>query len=373
MVPLRNQPQHVSVRALDRVAALPVAVGEGIGRQVRGEFQTAGHGTTSFSIPSSILLLSTWTWYKMVKSPGGNNWIWKDGGMGQVQVRRLLGTVLVKFLIGLLTTQSMVIAQDDAQPTIDALETQVAELREENAALQVSGEPIPTVIASRIPHVEEPIEIADGLVILSYRFVRSGTYRADSEDKSTWVVGEIQNTTDLVLDAPGFEFLLTDGGGNVIGSISADPILQVIQPGQVMPFQSAIFGDEPDPSEWTNEEISLCTEWGSTQRLDEFDPSGLVLEDVVAEQDSSGLSLEGNVRNNREVPASNVWIKAAIYDAEGKSAGWFWTFLEVDVPAGKTARFSFNSMGDPHDPVGLAGPDYTYVLWVGPDSSFGSC
>lgn len=167
--------------------------------------------------------------------------------------------------------------QDTAEPTIAALQTQVADLTSENQTqqTQVAVFVSPTSAPGRTPVAAEPIEIADGLVIMSYRFVYSGLYRALSDDKATWVVGEMENTTDSKVDAPAFRFVLADDGGDIIGNIDADPILPVILPGEVMPFQSAIFGDEPNPDEWSNEQISLCSTRGSTDRLASFDPSGL--------------------------------------------------------------------------------------------------
>jgi len=211
------------------------------------------------------------------------------------------------------------------------------------------------------------------LTILSYRFLSSGLYRADNEDKATFVLGEMQNTTDRVLDAPSLQFVLLDDGGNVVGSINADPILPLIQPSEVMPFLSGIFGDEPDPSEWSTEEVSLCGPWGTADRHDRYDATGLELRDVAADQADDNLSIRGVVFNGRDAPAEGVWIKAAIYDADGVFAGWFWDSLDVAVPAGKTARFDFDSSGNPHDPVGVAGPGYRYKLWVGFDSSFSFC
>jgi hypothetical protein len=295
--------------------------------------------------------------------------------VGEYRPNRRAWVISIASLAGVSAIRPSLGAQEGAEATIEALETEVAELEAENSDLQsqVAGDPTPTETASRTPVSDEPFVLADGLVILNYRFVHSGIYDADGDEKATWVTGEMQNLIDQTLDAPGLDFVLMDDAGNIIGNISAQPILQIIQPQQVMPFLSSIFGDEPDPSEWTKEEINLCSDWGSTNRLEEYDATGLLLEDVVADQQDDSLSFEGKVRNNRDEPADNVWIKAAIYGAEGAFVGWFWTFLQVEVPAGKTANFSFDSRGNPHDPVGVAGPGYTYELWIGPGSSFSTC
>ncbi len=257
---------------------------------------------------------------------------------------------------------------DEAEATIAALETRVAELE-----AQLTPTVTSTPDVQRTPESADAFEIADGLTILSYRFVSSGLGRAENEDKATFVLGEMQNTTDRVLDAPSLQFVLLDEDGNVVGNINANPILPLIQPGEVMPFLSGISGDEPDPSEWSTEEVSLCSPWGSADRLDRYDATGLELREVAVDQTADNLSIRGVVFNGRDVPAEGVWIKAAIYDADGRFAGWFWTSLQVAVPAGKTARFDFENRGNPHDPVGVAGPRYSYKLWVGFDSSFSSC
>jgi hypothetical protein len=285
--------------------------------------------------------------------------------------------ILASTAVAAAAVHSFANAQEDAEATIEAQETEIAELEEEVADLQtqVAEDPTPTSAPTREPVVEDPVELADGLVVLNYRFVHSGMYRADDDDKATWVVGEMQNNTDAVADAPNIQFTLLDDEGNVVGDLYATPILLVIEPGQVMPFQSNIFGDEPNPDEWSQEQLSLCSSgsWGSTNYLGDYNPSGLELEDIESDQTDDSLEVKGVVRNNRDVPAENVWIHAAIYDSEGRTAGWFYTYIDVPVPAGKTARFNFNSFGNPHDPVGLAGPDFTYELWVGHSSSVSYC
>lgn len=221
--------------------------------------------------------------------------------------------------------------------------------------------------------VTEVIELAPGLEILSYRFVHSGIYRAASDERATFVLGEIRNTTDQILDAPGLQFVLLDGDGNIVSTIYADPILPVIQPGQTMPFESAIFGDEPEPSEWTTEQIVVCGDWGTANRLEQFDPIGLELRETEEIRTEDTLSINGNVFNGTTQPAEGVYVKAAVYDTDGRFSGWLWTVVDVAIPAGKSARFQFTSSGNPHDPLGVAGSGYTYELWVGFDSPFGSC
>lgn len=280
-------------------------------------------------------------------------------------------------LLILATSTSRAFAERDGDPqaTVEALQTQVATLSEENEALQtqVAAFSTPTPLPERTPVVVDPIEIADGLVVLSYRFINSGMYRADNPEKGTWVVGEMQNVTDQTLDAPGIGFVLTDDGGNIIGQITADPILSVILPGQVMPFESSIYGDEPAPSEWTKEIISVCGNWGASNWVTAYDPSTLQLVDVTEERHEDGVFIEGKVQNNGVAPASGVWIAAAVYNAADEFTGWFWTFLQVDVPVDKFAKFEFNSLGNPQDPVGVAGTGYKYQLWVGFNGSAGSC
>jgi hypothetical protein len=164
-----------------------------------------------------------------------------------------------------------------------------------------------------------------------------------------------------------------DKDGNVVGTIDGDPLLPVILPGQVMPFESGIFGNEPSLDQWMSETIAICGTWGSTDLLSQFDPRGLKLQDIKTTKDANGLTVTGKVFNGTSQPADNVWIMAAVYDHKGRFAGFFWTALESAIPSQKTERFSFDSQGDPHDPVGIAGSGYSYVLWVGHGSSFGMC
>jgi hypothetical protein len=273
------------------------------------------------------------------------------------------------------------LAQDGAKATVEALQTRVAELEAENSRLMtaVAAPPVeaaastPTARKEKTPASAEVVELAPGLELLSYRFVYSGLYRADSDEKATFVLGEMRNTTNQALDAPGLKFVLLDGEGNIVGDINGDPILPVIQPGETMPFESAIFGDEPEPTEWETEQIEICGAWGSTDNMAGFDPTGLELRDVEETETGENLSVSGSVFNGAEQPAEGVYVKAAVYDEGGRFAGWFWTALDVAIPAGKSARFSLDGSGDPQDPLGVAGPGYSYELWVGFDSPFGAC
>lgn len=272
-------------------------------------------------------------------------------------------------------------AQNGAEATVEALQTRVAELEAQNRGLATAtadlqsgtSEIARTPTTARTPASDQVVELAPGLELLSYRFVRSGIYSADSDTKATFVLGTIKNTTNLMLDAPGLKFVLLDGAGNVGGDINGDPILPVILPGESMPFESAIFGDEPEPNEWETEQLELCDDWGATDHLARFDPTGLALQEVEETITNDRLSVEGVVFNGRDRPAEGVYIKAAVFDASGLFAGWFWTSIDVAIPVNKTARFAFDSFGDPQDPLGVAGPGYSFELWVGFDSPLGAC
>jgi uncharacterized iron-regulated membrane protein len=119
----------------------------------------------------------------------------------------VLRILIVAFMVLAFLTAGVVAgtASVNATSPFDAIRTQVSTALpgERPAATQAAAQSTPSAGDQKTPTSSKPIKIADGLVILSYRFIRSGLYRADSQDLGTWVVGEMQNKTDKVFGCPG--------------------------------------------------------------------------------------------------------------------------------------------------------------------------
>jgi hypothetical protein len=252
-------------------------------------------------------------------------------------------------------------AQDtNAEATISALQTQVSGLQTQVATLS----PTPTGTPAPLPTVAtEPQMLTEGLELLYYYAVAEGS--------STTLLGEVRNTTDQVIGSPYFEIILLDADGNIVGTTNASPALVTTGPGESIPFEARASDVARD--EWHQATITAC-EWGSEYYVEEgYGPSPtLQLQEVVeAEKSSDQLVIKGVVLNSGDAPAEPVQVKALVYLPDGRYAGHASTFIDVPIPAGKTARFSLE--GRTYNVPALDFPEigdsYSYRLWVGTEPS----
>ncbi len=157
-----------------------------------------------------------------------------------------------------------------------------------------------------------------------------------------------------------------------MGVISGHTLFQVIAPDETMPFRGDFYPDDPlQVGEWDTEEVGIYGEWGDTFWIDEYGREGLDLVDVNEVTKESGkLLVEGEVFNESDGPAENVYVKAAVYNKGGKYTGYVWSSIDVPILPGKSAKFrvdeGINIFGG-QEAVTYAGPDYSYDLWVSRD------
>jgi hypothetical protein len=248
---------------------------------------------------------------------------------------------------------------------VAALETAVAALptptRDDPTAAAVATELVPTVAA-------EPVMLADGLELLYFYVAAREKPCRFNCNTTALILGEMRNGTDRALDTPGLTFTFLDGSGNVLGAVTASGLLQVMEPGQVMPFEAAITEEDPQLGQWDREEITLADPWGTDTGVELFGGSRLEIRDErETAHDEDGFRLEGAVYNGFAYPVKGAIVQAAIYDPDGRYAGRSGSYdlPGVTIPPGKTAAFVIDSGYGPFDPVALTGPDYTYRLMVG--------
>ncbi len=221
--------------------------------------------------------------------------------------------------------------------------------------------PVPTVTA-------EPVILADGLESVHYSVVE----RPQPCRVACWItgliVGELRNATDLTLDTPALTFSLLDDDGNTLGAVAAVSLVPVIGPEQLVPFEGTLTEDQPRVGEWARKEVELADQWGTELDVARFGTEGLDLRDVhETDHAATRFRVEGAVINGSGTPVKGIKVFAAVYGPDGHYAGSIMTFelLDVTIPPSKTAAFFIDSGYAAFDPVGLAGPDYSFRLIIG--------
>lgn len=248
--------------------------------------------------------------------------------------------------------------ESDAEATISALQTQVAELE---AMLT------PASVATRaaIPHADEAIELGDGTVLDYY-------YLVDDGYGGVQVLGEISNPGELDVIAPVVRFTLYDTVGNLIEAPTTSSPLPSLLAGGRIPFSAYVA--DVSANEIARADVAACVAFGDAS---EFGSVGLMLESVVEETKTTDrLVVNGLVRNTTDGELDRVAIFALVYLDDGRYAGTGRTIIQAPIPPGRTARFDL-SAGDFDFPGVDAtnADDFTYELWAGtvPASTGASC
>ncbi|MCB0154875.1 MAG: DUF3426 domain-containing protein [Anaerolineae bacterium] len=129
-----------------------------------------------------------------------------------------------------------------------------------------------------------------------------------------WGLGEVSNPGDVPIAEVVIEAALLDEGGLVLAREAAYTQLDVIQPGQAVPF--AILFESP-PSSFAQYQLIPVTGVPLAQEtryyfdLDVFDLSG-------AQLDVARYRLAGQLRNNGVEDAEAIRLVASLYDADDR-------------------------------------------------------
>src|SRR5680860_1162595 len=114
----------------------------------------------------------------------------------------------------------------------------------------------------------EPIALADGLLLIDYRFV------ADNFKVS--FLGEIEHVGDEAFDGQALAATFLDDAGKPIETIYPIPLVPVIQPGQRLPVYSSFREFNPLEDAWSEASFAICGEhplFEFTEQLAELDLS----------------------------------------------------------------------------------------------------
>lgn len=276
------------------------------------------------------------------------------------------------------------VAQDDAEPTVEALKTRVSELKatsearggkinEQKTRIAELEKQVPTSTAAptSVPTRESADAVASvltpGLELVYFNLI-------DSPDSGLNVVGETRNVTDVPIDGPDLLFTLYDEQGNVLTTARTNSLFLVIPPGESMPFAGTADDDSLRASDIGLAEPALCTYGnGTTFSTDPaYSNAGLELRDVDEVVVAPGrFQVSGEVFNGTDAPASRVFVRAAIYGRDGQYVGDVSTGIGTDIPAGRSARFTLDDGVDQFvfpSTLDLAGSSYTHELRVSRDS-----
>lgn len=279
--------------------------------------------------------------------------------------RIALGWTAVAALAVLLSGVSLssdATAEDtDKDATIAALQTRVASLTTPTATAPARVQP--TVDAT-------PQALADNLTLLYYWF-----FDPKNDYEGPKVAGELRSDANQPLMSPTLKFTLLDADGNILGVVHGIAEWRVIEPGQVMPFRGDFYPADPKRvGDWQQTEVAVCPDWGLSYGVETYGRAGLELRNVQEHTKEIGkLVVVGDVYNGSDQPAESVYVKAAVYDAQGRYTGEIWTRIEAPIPAGKSARFRVDegvSQFGGQDALTYAGPNFTYKLGVSRDSAF---
>jgi hypothetical protein len=141
-----------------------------------------------------------------------------------------------------------------------------------------------------------------------------------------------------------------------------------------MPIQGDI-GEGVRWGDWSTETPFICVDYGSGRTFADdpsYLPVGLELIDIEERVKSSRqFHVVGNVLNNSELPADNIYVKAWIYDSQGRFVGDISDPAPGEVAPGRKGRFNLDQGVNQYssdNPLAFTNGTYTYELRVSRDS-----
>lgn len=242
---------------------------------------------------------------------------------------------------------------DPSEPTIEALETRVAELE----ATLAANRPTPTSTPAPRPTLDtEPMQLTSDTELLYY-------YVVPNSQNEAAIFGEVRNISEVAVASPYVKFTLFDAEGNIVDTVTARPLFSYVGPGETVPVEASYTG--LPMGEWATEEIVGCGNV-STDPL----PEGLSVEDVnEVRKTATALEIEGKVRNGSSEPIDRVAVRAILFRPDGRFGGFGSALINSAIPPGKTARFTLSAYGSNMAGIIDAGGTYTYTVIPGINST----
>jgi len=180
-------------------------------------------------------------------------------------------------------------------------------------------------------------------------------------------MGDVQNTSDITLDAPVVGITAYDAEGNILGSSYATPEPPVLEPGA----RAYLYGSAPkDLPHNVVIDLFFCSNpTGNTYYTDQTAALNLVLSVDEEERGERSFRAIGTVQNNGDNPAETVGVSAVFSNPDGHVVGTLSTLLDRNVPAGKSMRWTVEhgvNIYHSNNPfTEQLDADYTVSYWCG--------
>lgn len=219
----------------------------------------------------------------------------------------------------------------DTEATIEALQTTVAEQATTIAELSPSPTPTPEQKKELPIPASEPIDLGLGVFLYSYLLI-------DTDD-GLYLAADLVNSSGSPMVVPSVTATYFDSDGAELGSDNLFHILTWADKDSHMPYStSTVLDDAYELSEIDRVEFSI--EPNSYYAIEEVDASNLEIVGVPLEGPEGSIS--GRLKNNGTTPVSEISVVYALYDAEGIIVGSCYTYLDVTIPPGKSAKFTIS-------------------------------
>lgn len=148
-------------------------------------------------------------------------------------------------------------------------------------------------------------------------------------------LGEFRNTNDYAVTAPSLQFSLLDKDGNIVTSTNISALYPIIEARKTTPFQIVV--DDVHLGDWTMETFETFNVDDSATVCS----ANLQVKNVKeTASGSDSLRIEGIILNGGDAPVDNISINVAVYRTDGRYAGEISDYVQVSVPAGKSAKFN---------------------------------
>jgi hypothetical protein len=252
---------------------------------------------------------------------------------------------------------------------IAALETQVAAQATEIAGMATGSAPIAAatedpldvavtpedpldgVITTPAPvSAGAPLLVSNGIELLYYYFGER------SSSDRTPIYGELRNTTNTLMSAPTLNVTFYDADDQIVDTAEVSAVNSILRPGETMPMDGAT---DLAPGTWAREEIDLQGGGVANDIALIFYAEGLEIQNVnEVEKTLDSLRVLGEIHNTGSKEANLLVVRALIYEADGKYAGYYYGQINADsVPAGGDVSFEIDGRID-------AGRGWTYRILV---------
>jgi hypothetical protein len=247
---------------------------------------------------------------------------------------------------------------DEAMATIEALQATVEAQATTIAELESATAPSPTPTTEPAPQVDtEPVDLGSGIFLYSYLLIAT-------DDGGSYIAADLVNSSGSAIVTPGLTAAYFDADGALLGEDSLLTFISWADVDSHIPYStSSVLDDAYDVAEIDRVEFSINL--NTFTNYSEVDASNLEVVGVPLEGPDEGAS--GRIQNNGSEPVEDITILYTVYDAGGYIVGSCFSYLDIAIPPGKSAKFSVSgsclniSYAEDHT---IGGKPFSYRLMV---------